>query len=216
MKSKPIILISSCRRDQENGNNQAIRDTWGHRSVIPYRFFVGDVPPVADDEICLDYCPDGYFSLPCKTWGSLKWAFENGYTHYFRAFTDTYIDTERLLASGWEAHDYYGNPCGFYRDLFMHGGPGYWLGLRAAQIIINQGYEKALGEKFEDYWVGKLMMEHQVPPAYDFRLSMGSSYSRREPMVLPTNDIISEHLSDSGNKYDKMSMYARHALRFPH
>lgn len=214
MLIKPIILVSSCYRDQKNGNNQAIRDTWGKDSAIPYKIFIGDMPPTADDEVCLDYCPDGYFSLPVKTAQSLRWAMLRGYNYFFRAFTDTYIDTRRLLKSGFEGQSYRGNPCGFYRDLFMHGGPGYWLDLWAAQIVACAS-DQAFEQKFEDYWVGHLMMNHGVAPSYDFRLSMGNSYDRRENMVLPSNDIITEHLSDSGNRYDCSTMYARHALRFP-
>ena len=209
---RPIILISSCKRDQENGNNQAIRNTWGAHSVIPYRFFVGDTSPEHDDEIMLD-CPDNYFSLPMKTQLSLRWAMLEGYTHFFRAFTDTFIDTERLAKSGFEEHLYSGNPCGFWRDLFHHGGPGYWLNLNAAQLVITQPHAHA--EKLEDYWVGMLMQKYGVPPHHDFRYSMGLSYGRRERPSLPDNDIISEHLSDSGNKYDNKTMYDRHKLRYP-
>ena len=209
---KPVILISSCVKDRNNGNNQAIRDTWGKASLIPYVFCLGDTDPVEQDELYCD-CPDNYFSLPHKTQASLKWAISQGFTHMFRAFTDTYVDTGRLLYSEFERSDYVGNPCGFYRDLFYHGGPGYWVSARAAQHVVMSDVE---GQKLEDFWVGKVVQRFQPDLIYkhDFRYSMGQSYNRREPRVLLTNDIISEHLSDSGNKYDSGKMYARHNARF--
>jgi hypothetical protein len=209
---KPVILISSCVKDRKNGNNDAIRQTWGKASVIPYKFFIGDMDPIEDDEVGLPGCPDNYFSLPQKTQESLAWAIRGGYTHMFRAFTDTYIDTGRLLHSGFERAAYIGNPCGFYADLFMHGGPGYWLSAAAAQHVVMSD---VVGQKLEDYWVGKLMQAHKIYTAFDFRYSMGNSYDRREGRSLLENDIISEHLSDSGNKYNYGVMLGRHKLRFP-
>lgn len=210
---KPIILISSCAKDQsvEVGNNQAIRDTWGRTAVIPYKFFLGDFGYSGGDIVDLD-CPDNYFSLPWKTKLSLEWALREGYTHFFRAFTDTYIDTFRLSKSDFERYSYVGNPCGFWQTGFMHGGPGYWLDQEAAQLVVNQDCRK---QRLEDYWVGRVVARHGLNVQNDFRYSMGTSYGRREAQISCKNDIISEHLSSRSGKYDKSMMYDAHRRRFP-
>lgn len=217
--SKPVILVSSCASDIRKGYNQAIRETWGKVSLIPIFFFIGYTDDaLATDEIMVE-APDNYYSLPMKTALSVRWALNLGYTHFFRAFTDTYVDTGRLLRSGFENHEYVGNMCGFHVAGFMHGGPGYWLGPQAGQIVAN---ELPVHEKFEDQWVGKMMRRHNIGFVPDFRYSMGTSYDRRELPSLPTNDIISEHLSNSAiyehknvPLYDPSMMHGRHSNRFP-
>ena len=208
--AKPVILISSCVRDRLNGNQEAIRETWGENSAIPYFFCIGDMAPTADDEIELD-CPDNYFSLCLKTQASLKWALEQGYTHMIRAFTDTYIDTERLLAAEYANDDYVGNVCTAFKFPFLHGGPGYILSAKAAQIVVAS--DPGDHWKLEDQWVGWLMRENGIEYIHDPRFSMGRSYTHRELKPLADNDIISVHLSSQRGQYDKRSMYRTHRHR---
>ena len=103
----------------------------------------------------------------------------------------------------------------------MHGGPGYWLGPLAMQIVGNEFPQHA---RFEDQFVGRLMMQHNIAFTPDFRYSLGQSYHHRESPCLPENDIISEHLSNSGiyevgksgrEVYSAAVMTERHALRYP-
>lgn len=191
-------------RDRKNGNQQAIRDTWAKSPAIPYRFFLGDVDAENVDEVSLP-CPDNYFSLPMKTKMSLEWALKEGYTHTFRCFTDTFIDTLRLRNSAFAEADYIGNPFQHgTKGFFMHGGPGYWLSRRASELVVSKELN---GATLEDQWVGLSLIDTDVTIKCDYRYSMGLSYVYRQLSVLPDNDIISEHLSKHRENYDKQQMY---------
>ena len=54
---KVLIAITSCVRDAQNGNNQALRDTFlkdvANRPDLEYRFFLGDGTPTGEDETTL-------------------------------------------------------------------------------------------------------------------------------------------------------------------
>ena len=54
---KILIAITSCVRDAQNGNNQAIRDTYlrdiANHPDLEYRFFIGDGTPTGEDESSL-------------------------------------------------------------------------------------------------------------------------------------------------------------------
>lgn len=214
---RPIILISSCNRDRRNGHNQAVRDCWAHFSPIPYKFFLGDLEPERDDEVGLPWCPDNYFSLTQKTQESLRWALDQGYDWFFRAFTDTFIDTVRLASFAQEIPhitcDYIGNTSFSPRILFCHGGPGYWLSRRAAELVV-QAPRQGEFEKMEDQFVGEVMMKHSIKPIVETRFSMGQSYGMCEPAVLPHNDIITCHLSNWCNKYVNEWMYQAYFWRY--
>jgi hypothetical protein len=212
---QPVILISSCRKDANAGNNEAIRATWGSNSAIPYFFILGDGNIATHpDEIVLPV-KDDYFSLPFKTQEGHRWARNQGYDYMFQCFTDTFIDTERLAASDFTRGDFVGNK-GFnpaFRGFnFCHGGPGYWLSPKATDIILAANIGK---ENLEDQWVAFVMKSHGIEVTDDKRYSMGFTYNYREQVPLPTNSQISCHLSDSAHSYQKEMMYGALWQRFP-
>lgn len=149
--TKPIILIMSCKRDQENGSNDGCRQSWIREwpNLVDYKFFLGNgCKSTSEDEILLDV-PDTYIWLPNKVQAALRWAAEKRYTNFFKCDTDTWIHLPRLLASDFTRSFQIGN----------HGGAGYWLDRTAAQLVIdahfnNGGYEDhrihgVVGEKLE-------------------------------------------------------------------
>lgn len=171
---KPLIAIASCKRDCENGFNQAIRDTWGKEAsmLASTLFFTGkDAGPQDKDVIELN-CPDDYLGLPWKTYRILEWALANGYSHIFKCDTDTYVRPRRMLKSNYHRHDYVGNFVGrkdngrflarrgntvgptivgvprvVYECLYSwaSGGAGYWLSAKAAKYIMeNPPDERAI------------------------------------------------------------------------
>jgi hypothetical protein len=212
--TNPIILVSSCRKDVAAGLNQAIRETWGKKPAIPVFFLLGErnVDPLPDEIVFP--VPDDYLSLPFKTKAGHKWAREQGYGYIFQCFTDTYVDTERLLRSGFEKGDYVGNlgvDCGRgHQFRFCHGGPGYWLSPKTSDLLLAAGIGE---EKLEDQWVGLVMQKNRIAITDDSRYSMGTTYRYREPLPLPRNHQISCHLSDSGHKYEASMMFAAERLR---
>jgi len=187
-------------------------------SRIPYFFFIGDgAVSSRADEIKLNV-PDDYLSLTYKSKESLAWAVRQGFTHAFRAFTDTHLDVGRLAQSGFAQHDYVGNDAGLQSAgfQFTHGGPGFWTGPRAINILLDSPIlkEKYETDRYEDQWAGRVLYERGMVPFDDKRYSMGWSYGKDEPAVLEGNDTISEHLSSSQGQYFPDWMYAAHARRF--
>jgi hypothetical protein len=211
MDSK-IILVSSCVRDRLNGHQQAARDCWAYHSNVTHKFFIGDMEPEAFDEVGLPWCPDNYFSLPQKTQDSLKWALNQNYDWMFRAFTDTFIDPQRFEAYQ-PTSGYVGNTSFSPQILFAHGGPGYWLGKREAEIIVNSPIEGPF-ERMEDQWVAWTLAKHGIKPVHEPLFSMGQSYGFCEPSVLSKNKTITCHLSNWCNKYDNAWMYQAYFWRY--
>jgi hypothetical protein len=208
---RPVILVSSCRQDVASGYNNAVRLTWGKNSALPIFFILGEgnAAPKADEIIFP--VKDDYLSLPWKTQQGHRWAREQGYDYIFQCFTDTYVDTERLIQSEFERGDYVGNQgvgCRGYD--FCHGGPGYWLSPKATDLILAADIGE---ETLEDQWVGWVMIQNGVATTPDFRYSMGTSYRYREAKPAPGNEQISCHLSDSGHCYEAAMMFAAERLR---
>jgi len=209
---RPIILISSCKRDVENGYNQSIRDTWGANSAIDFKFFLGRGNTVKHpDEVLLDV-PDDYYSLPAKTQESIRWALEHGYTNCFRSFTDTFIDTKRLLETDYNRASYIGNTSNAPGFVFCHGGPGYWLRKDAMEIVVNTIITP--NWNFEDQWVGRVLLDNSITAVHDNKYSMGLSYRRHDRRISYTNDVITEHLSLHTNEYDKRWIFQAYVRRF--
>lgn len=219
MLCDPIILVNSCVRDRNNGVEHAARECCYYKSAMPYKFFIGDMEPESIDEVGLPYIPDNYWNLAYKTQKSLEWALNKGYTHMFRAFTDTFVDTDRLLAwihQNWKI-DYAGNMMYFaHTDKgFCHGGPGYWLSERAAEkIVALEDVEYSPYKKLEDQWVGHQLFTHGILPVDSKLYSMGQSCGEFEISPLPQNEIITKHLSHQCGKYDPKDMYEAHFWRY--
>lgn len=219
----PCILISSCRKDAVAGHNEAIRQTWGKDSAIPYFFILGSGNVASKpDEIVLPV-RDDYFSLPAKTQEGHRWARQHGYDWIFQCFTDTFVDASRLLASVTEhanaGHEYVGNKGAWPMNAreragleFCHGGPGYWLAPRATDLMLVAMIGK---ENLEDQFVAAVMKASGIRIADDKRYSMGTTYSFRETVPLATNEQISCHLSDSGHRYTGTMMHEAFRRRFP-
>jgi hypothetical protein len=158
---------------------------------------------------------DGYFDLTEKTKEGHRWAFSAGFDWTFQCFTDTYIDTERLLTSGFQHHDYTGN-LAIEPYPFLHGGPGYWLSPKATRILLESPIDIAARdhEKYEDRWAGIRLAVAGIDPVDDRRYSMGISYRYKQPDPLPGNEVISVHLSNQTNFYSPEWMRQVHAARF--
>ena len=215
---KPAILISSCKRDADNGANLAVRETWGLDSPIPYFFVLGRgcVAKYAND-LVLDV-PDGWLDLPLKTKEGHRWALDMGFDFIFQCFVDTFIDTERLLASGFERNDYTGNKSEPYPGFtFAHGGPGYWTSRKAVKIVLDSPIDPAAFEsdKYEDQWSGRRLGLAGIECFDDKRYSMGWSYNRDETaFCLEDNDTITVHLSSQTGLYEPEWMRQLYSKRY--
>jgi hypothetical protein len=163
MSSSPRVLValSSCQSYENDGRNQSVRDTW--LKDLPegwdYRFFHGRSALPKDDVIVVN-CDDGMNDLTHKTQGKLRWAVEHGYDFVFCCFPDTYACVERLVACGFENHDYVGtfycHPGGIP---YCQGGAGYFLSRRAAEIVAAANLPHYIAE---DCIVGDTLFRHNV------------------------------------------------------
>lgn len=205
---KPLIAIESCHRDR--WCHAQIRDTWLSAPAADTRFFLG-VPKEPDaeaDETFLDVPDGGGSELRLKILGSISWALANGYDNLFRCDTDTYVHVPRLLASGFERHDYSGFVQG---DDSVFGGTGYWLSRRAMEALLARG-EIAACSGAEDWWVRYVLRQAGILPFHDPRYRIGTD---RGTMVgpQPDNDVITCHNHERNsltNLRDRANLYAVH------
>lgn len=239
---KCLIAISTCYDFETNGSNNAMRETWlpdvKNFPDLEYRFFVGKgqgaenqllVGELPADMVFLPEVEDGYGTLTYKTKASLIWAHERGYDFIFRCFPDTYVRLDRLMASGFEAYDYFGDFNGNPDvNMLEHGraqnyavgGPGYWLSKRAYQLLLDKPvlgiWKDSVTPYTEDLWTGNLLGRTfigQLPPMdpplkyFDDRhrfINKGSRY-----FATKQNPVISLHLSNP-DRYSKDKMYKAH------
>ncbi len=220
--ASPVILISSCLRDATNGANQACRETWlsVDSGLIPYVFLIGQHSEdyaLQPDELLVS-TTDDYFSLPLKGVEGRKWAIARGFTHVFQAFTDTYIHLRRLLASGYERHEFTGlvrtyPQEGFPREQdFVCGGAGYWTGPEATRLIA----ESSPRTPYEDVWVTRLLWDHGIKCHSDWRYTHrgghGEGDAGHADFGFSNGQLITSHLSLGPGQYE--SSWLREAHRY--
>ena len=182
---KPLIAVVSCERDIANGRQRAAEDTWLHEwgHLITMSFLHGH--------------PDDYAGVVYKFNSARKYALDNGYTHLFHACIDTWINVPRLLASGFEQHDYTGYRCD---EGHGSGGMGYWCSQKAIKVILN---EPVVPGAYEDLWVGHTLARNDIPLYEDRRYSSPANPNRPD-------DEITLHLSRGTDNYDPQWMYDYH------
>jgi len=162
---KLLIAVITCHKNIYAP--QKIRETWSDEYV---RFFYGGGDRTAlPDEVFLEV-PDTYMGLPLKVQAAIKWAKENGYTHFFKCDDDAYVRLDRLLKSGFEKYYYVGMKVrayvgGNYLE-YMHGGAGYWLSPQSMDMVIAA----PIFGKSEDGWVAKVLAEKGIKGKHDERL----------------------------------------------
>lgn len=123
-----------------------------------------------------------------RTQGMVRWALEQGYDYLFRCDTDAYVWVNRLMACGYEQHDYMGWCIGYPRHLELdwamntaHGGVGFFLSKRAMEIVANAPVEKyGDGKYWGDLWAGHQLWKHKIYCHQDTRFLEGSSGDRKQ------------------------------------
>lgn len=183
------LLIMSCKRDQYNGANDACRrtflDEW--KGIVSHRFVVG-APVVAMDEVEVA-ASDTYEHLQHKQRAIYRWI-EPMVTHAFVSFTDTYIHIPRLMACGYEKHDYMGLRCK-HGEPHLSGGNGYFLSKRALQAILARPPLGNLQGDQADYFH---ITDAGMETVDDHRFG----------------DTITRHLSYATGDYNPARMFATH------
>jgi galactosyltransferase len=165
---KVCIAIKACRTRRDCALRSKQRESWATQSSIPVLWFVGNGETVTDDVIHLD-CDDTYNKLIDKTRAMVKYVLDNDYDYAFFTDTDTFICVDKLLASGFEAHDYIGWCRG--RD-YAQGGSGYWLSRKAMTALIDDT-TPTTHTIWEDMHVGHVLARHGITPHHDERYLVG-------------------------------------------
>ncbi len=136
---KTLLAIVSCGLFKDNGNNQAVRDTWlTQLRGMDYKIFMGQGSTATkEDEVVLQ-APDDYSNVTYKTKEMYKYAFRNGYDYIFKCYPDTYVCPSRLLTCGFENYDYIGNfACTPITGSYCCGGTGYWTSKLAYENMLS-------------------------------------------------------------------------------
>jgi hypothetical protein len=145
---KVLIAVPSCEADRELVS--ACKATWAEsvNNLCDIVFFTGEVLGV----------PDNYEDLPIKVQAICKWALLRNYDFMLKVDSDTYVWLDRILASGFEQHDYSGWTGGkaAAKDEYASGGAGYWLSKRAMQIVAEASLTS---DTCEDRWVGRVLYD---------------------------------------------------------
>jgi hypothetical protein len=182
-----------------------------NNGAIDIKFFLGNPKgEAAADEIFLDV-PDDLHSLSLKTLGMIVWTLEHGYDHSFKGDTDTYICIPRLLASGFEKHDYSGCVQGLDQGRIdaVYGGTGYWLSRRAMEAVVRGKESKVAAGYTEDWWVCQILVPVGIIPFNDPRYRIITTLIGPQP----NNDTITCHNAarfPQINLRDKTNLYAMH------
>ena len=147
--------------------------------------------------------PDRYEYSGYKERGLCRWALLRGFKFVFSCTTDTFVALERLLASGFEEHDYCGTTDS--ENTFVGGGPGYWKSRKAVDIVANS----PVSHWAADFWVGKVLRERGVAIHKDSRYT---NLEETDP-PLKINNVISSHIANSPAVYrpeQMLELYRRY------
>jgi hypothetical protein len=168
---------------------QCTRDRWripAHREMLcghgaDVRFFYGKQPgflfgkepegtaEALPNETELDV-DDGYFLLVHKMIAIFKWALAHDYDFIFKVDADTFLDVEKLLKSGFDAHNW----VGLMGDKGASGGVGHctsggvgiWLSRHAVRVFLDH-YPKMPGGKmhsFDDWALSLTLADAGLKP----------------------------------------------------
>lgn len=142
------------------------------------------------DEIIL-HCEDDFAHLPIKLKHMMRWALAEGFTHFFRADSDTYVVLERLLASGFEQHEVLANAN-------FGGGCGWVLNDNVMQFLVAE----PVCSFIDEVWAAHCLRGHGIRWHADHRFS--------DDDVSQDNELISTHCGFLAG-YTPARMYQLHA-----
>lgn len=192
--AKFIVLINSCKKDQENGVNDVNRETWLREWSVPYKFVLGTgcTRTGLDDELHVAE-HDTYQYMPYKHRAGFRWALAEGYDYAFQTCTDTYVAVPRLLTSEFDRADYVGRR--LIAERYASGGAGFWVSRKAMEKLSNYPIRGGYGDK----WVGYVMETSGTKLLHDARYWPGSS----EPFdpKLWDQELITLHLGRGTNLF---------------
>jgi hypothetical protein len=173
-----LIGILSCGRDREY--HQKVRATWLKDCPVDYKFVLGKgQPQLSSDEVVFDVS-DNNWGCYEKTRALVGYALREGYDYLFKCDIDSYVHVPRLLASGFEQHEFSG-----YQGCY--GGSGYWVNRRCMELLLSSE-NTCQFFRSEDGWVLRSLAIFGVEPFQDPRYH---SLTKEGPSK--NNDLITVH-----------------------
>jgi hypothetical protein len=203
-----LCAISGCQSYEDADWHTPMRETWLPELANigwDYKFFMGWGAKSREDAVLIN-CDDRYYDLTSKTKLKIWWAIENNYDYIFACFPDTYACPNRLVESGFRDFDYYGNNhCHPSGNPYCHGGPGYFISKKAAQIAVSDpsNYPN------EDCWLGNVLHRPDVVMGDSKDFAWIGHSPAQGP--LKSNTIITAHLSNADGGYRPELMRDKHA-----
>lgn len=153
----------------------ACSETWLKDCPCDFKLFSDADLGVSGDQYNLENDP----IRTLRTKAMCKYAFDRGYDHLFRCDTDTYVWTNRLLACGFEQHDYIGYCHAIPRHVEVsagrglntaHGGAGFFLSRKAMQLVVDAPVARCGDGRFwGDIYTGEVLWEHGIYCHRDLR-----------------------------------------------
>lgn len=208
---KLLHFITSCKRDRYNGANMVCRDTWlkqwGHR--IDHKFIIGHGnEDILGDELYVDV-PDDFGNVVHKERQAYIWALGCEYDFVYISSPDCYRIIPRMLASGFERHDYVGSKCPGENHA---GGCGYWLSSKAIDAMLRQ----PVIVDYPDRAAGRALAQAGIPLIDDPRYwgapgqNGGAPFNPATPGIWDTG-IVGVNLGRGTGCFNPKWMYDCHA-----
>jgi len=197
-----LIAINSCKKYEDEGFSQHLRNTWlknAKQFGFDYRFFVGRGADESEDVVKVN-AGDSYYELGEKSVEKFRWALDKGYDFVFGADCDTAMCLEKLKTCGYEQFDYYGD---FYHKhpeqpyhhasygMFCQAGPGFFMSRKAMEYFVRE-YKEGLSDNL----MGDICRAHS-----DVKIGDGSwerfatNLHPHSPGPRINNNVITVHLS---------------------
>ena len=183
MNNVNLLIALPTKTDQQYFDRfEACKETWLKDCPVEYRGF-------SDADLGLteinqhDNATDPIRTNRTKL--MVKWAYDRGFDYIYRVDTDAYVWVNRLLASGFEHHDYMGwclntpeTPGQEWCINTAHGGIGFTLSRRAMKVIVDAPIERyGDGKYWGDLWAGHQLWKSGIRCHRDTRFLDGGRTS---------------------------------------
>ena len=206
---KFLMLTFTCLKDQNNGRNDAVRETWRKewKHLVTHKFlYTNERKQPLGDELVMDVPEQGYMGTPFMSRAAYRWALERNYDYVFTAAPDTYPVVPRLLACGYEKYDWMGHLCS---QGHMSGAPGMILSRRALEAVVTE----AASPEYEDLWISRVLAFKSITPHSDLRFWADDQHGPHFPYENPgiwSSGVVSVHLGRGTNTFDPAWMRECH------
>jgi hypothetical protein len=156
-----LIAIPTKTADYYRTRAAACEATWLKDSPVDYKFFSDADLGLNENDIQV---------RPKRTKLMCRYALDHGYEYIYRVDADAYVWVNRLLASGFEKHDYVGFCLDYPKHLetdhglrTAHGGAGFILSRTAMQIVADaEPFKQSDGIYWGDIWTGEVLWKHAI------------------------------------------------------